>query len=60
MKQKILILTALLPLSLFAHDTATTGTAVHGVEHGLLALLPVVAVVGALGYAAWRFTRASR
>ena len=60
MKQKILILTALLPLSLFAHETASAGTAVHHVEHGMLALLPVVAVLGALGYVAWRFTRASR
>ncbi len=60
MKVKLLILSSLLPLSVFAHTTASTGTAVHGVEHGMLALLPVVAVLGTLGYVAWRCVRASR
>ena len=60
MKQKLFILTSLLPVSLFAHETASSGTAVHGVEHGLLSLLPVVAAVGALGYYAWRYVRTSR
>ncbi|MFQ3226479.1 MAG: hypothetical protein ACI8Z5_002751 [Lentimonas sp.] len=60
MKQKILILTSLLPLSLLAHDTASTGTVVHGVEHSMLALLPVLAVLATVGYVAWRFVSASR
>ncbi len=60
MKQKLLILTTLLPLSLFAHESASSGTAVHGVEHGLLSLLPMVALLGALTYCAWRSVRASR
>jgi hypothetical protein len=60
MKQKLLILIALLPLGLSAHETATSGSALHGVEHSLLSLLPVAAVVGILVYCAWRAIRASR